>query len=652
VTLDGGLVKIAAGPGSSPASGSPKQAVSPTAPEPAREADTAHFKKPPPAHKKEAVEAHGGDIDFSRSAATRTTAESTMQSAPESAMQSAQASAPHITSRPTDPVPVPAPTLEAALDTLDLACLDADGSPAAGYPFTVTLSSGPVITGTLNSAGTARLENLTPGTAAVRFGKTEPETRVIRNQIHTLLKDIIKAEQREAQAIEARLSKKGVLGKAVEYNQAKNRGAWHAITQFLSFVNETAEYVLPQNKIQRALTAAWETWRYSDEDAYLQEFVSRFNDAEFKELADVIGFDPRSITREQLAEVKVMANFVWEDSETQEMLLAFAKDYIAAQHSLEMVEGAASLVMDVAIGILISALTLGAGGALIGAAKNLRHVNLLRPLGEKLKQLAQARKLAKGKKEAITSTSSVVKERLEAPKNLSKKGGDGDTIKPGKDAPSKFNLNGFSLDAQLALRGVSDADLHAVGKLQQTHPELVDDLLKQMTYKGQKIERKGGAKFEGVPDALPRLQASIKNFKVVQERGYPFGFNSLAEFQKYKATVIESLKHYGIPTDNVRIQGSAVHSASPGDIDVIVSVGDGSFSALSKRFISASTQPKVAKLIGKEAAKGKIPSYRFATNPAQPKTIGQTLYDPNKLPNQISLIRQGSEFDIGPFLNF
>ncbi len=377
-------------------------------------------------------------------------------------MRGAQASAPHITSRPTDPVPAPA--LDAALDTLDLACLDADGSPAAGYPFTVTLSSGPVITGTLNSAGTARLENLTPGTAAVRFGKTEPETRVIRNQIHTLLKDIIKAEQREAQAIEARLSKKGVLGKAVEYNQAKNRGAWHAITQFLSFVNETAEYVLPQNKIQRALTAAWETWRYSDEDAYLQEFVSRFNDAEFKELADVIGFDPRSITREQLAEVKVMANFVWEDSETQEMLLAFAKDYIAAQHSLEMVEGAASLVMDVAIGILISALTLGAGGALIGAAKNLRHVNLLRPLGEKLKQLAQARKLAKGKKEAITSTSSVVKERLDAPKNLSKKGGDGDTIKPGKDAPGKINLRKLSNDELLA--ALKQRQVAANGKVQ------------------------------------------------------------------------------------------------------------------------------------------------------------------------------------------
>jgi hypothetical protein len=67
VALDGGMVKIASGPGASPTAGTVKSAFIPAAPEGARDADTAHFKKPPPSQKKEAVDAHGGEIDFGSS---------------------------------------------------------------------------------------------------------------------------------------------------------------------------------------------------------------------------------------------------------------------------------------------------------------------------------------------------------------------------------------------------------------------------------------------------------------------------------------------------------------------------------------------------------------------------------------------------------
>ena len=70
ITLDGGLVKIAAGPGSSPAAGSPKPASTPAVPEQAREADTAYVKKPPAREQKKAVEAHGGAIAFNNSPTT------------------------------------------------------------------------------------------------------------------------------------------------------------------------------------------------------------------------------------------------------------------------------------------------------------------------------------------------------------------------------------------------------------------------------------------------------------------------------------------------------------------------------------------------------------------------------------------------------
>jgi hypothetical protein len=67
VTVDGSLVKIAAGPGTSPMTGTAKSAATPAAPQPAREADTAYFKKAPAVEKRAAVEGHGGAIEFASS---------------------------------------------------------------------------------------------------------------------------------------------------------------------------------------------------------------------------------------------------------------------------------------------------------------------------------------------------------------------------------------------------------------------------------------------------------------------------------------------------------------------------------------------------------------------------------------------------------
>jgi hypothetical protein len=173
-----------------------------------------------------------------------------------------------------------------------------------------------------------------------------------------------------------------------------------------------------------------------------------------------------------------------------------------------------------------------------------------------------------------------------------------------------------------------------------------------MTYKGKKIERQGGRTFNGVPDAAKRLTKSVDNYKIVKKRGYPFGFKNKAEFDAFKTETKDLLKQYGIPEDKVKIHGSAVHKKVPGDVDVMVSVDGKKFDGLTEQFLKNSNQPKVAKKIMKEAAKGKIPSYRFATNPPPSKTIGQTLYDPNKIKKQVSLIKEGSEFDIGPYLEF
>jgi hypothetical protein len=324
-----------------------------------------------------------------------------------------------------------------------------------------------VITGKLDKDGTAHLDNLQPASAEVEFGEEPPDTQAIRNEIQNILNDIIKVEVQEAQEISARLAKKGIFGKYNEYQKARARGTWKAITNLLTFVSDL-EDLLPQNHLKRALGAAWESWRYSDDGEYLENFQKNFSDAQFKELADVIGIDPRSITRKNLAEVKEMANFIWEDSETQNMLLTFAKDYIAAQHSLEIVEGASTFAADIAIGVIIAALTAGAGGAAVVVGKNLKHIKrLIRLLGIQLKRLARALKKIKGRKKVKTQTNGKADGKLEAPKNVEKNAGDSKKT----DVPNAVVRQDNDFSAKTNAKGQKKSYLDEEGNLNPANPD-------------------------------------------------------------------------------------------------------------------------------------------------------------------------------------
>jgi hypothetical protein len=101
------------------------------------------------------------------------------------------------------------------------------------------------------------------------------------------------------------------------------------------------------------------------------------------------------------------------------------------------------------------------------------------------------------------------------------------------------------------------------------------------------------------------------------------------------------------------MHGSALHSKTPGDIDVAVLADAAKFDSLAKQFVEAATSAgntKLAKTIAKEAAHGKIPYVRFA--PREPGfAFGRVVRSAaGGRPVQASLIRRGSEFDVGPYL--
>jgi len=215
--------------------------------------------------------------------------------------------------------------------------------------------------------------------------------------------------------------------------------------------------------------------------------------------------------------------------------------------------------------------------------------------------------------------------------------------------------NHLSSDALQALKKLRQDEVDQLVNLIRQEPRNADDLLRQYFYKGRKVERKEGIPYKGTEDVGSQLKNSLDNFEAVKQRGYPYGFNNVDEFKTFQSELKSALGRYDIPIDNIGVHGSAVHKTTPGDLDVAILVDDAQFEELGKRFIAKSNKSRVATAIRKEIEQGKIPSRWFmpSSDPnVRGSTVIQSVYGKagNLEQIQVSLIRRGSNFDIGPYL--
>ena len=359
-----------------------------------------------------------------------------------------------------------------AKHALDIACRDADGSPACRYPYTVTLADGTTRSGKLNPQGKAHLEDLPEGSVEVAVGPEFDEGAIeeTRTAIQRVLAGIIAREKEKAAKIEAELQEKGLLGKSLAYAKAYEQGGAKALWGMLKSLNEFSELISPLVHLENAAGAAWGAWKYSDDAAQWERFKQGFEDAEFKELVDVLGFDPRSITKEKLAQAMAMANFIMDDGPTHELLVTFAEDFVKAQHSLELTETGGGLAMNVAVDILITALTLGAGAALVAASRLQRFSKLIGPLIKPLKKMAELLKRKAGRKKASASTGDHVDLELGKPENGKiESPGDSTTMRAGGRAPdNQLSISASTTDNFVdASSGLSKRQAALLEKLTQ-----------------------------------------------------------------------------------------------------------------------------------------------------------------------------------------
>jgi hypothetical protein len=156
-------------------------------------------------------------------------------------------------------------------------------------------------------------------------------------------------------------------------------------------------------------------------------------------------------------------------------------------------------------------------------------------------------------------------------------------------------------------------------------------------------------------DYLDIIQAQGARYveMIVRGRGYPFGFNSAARFTQFKSTVRAALRDFDLPNQDVRVHGSSVASkVRPPDIDVAVIVSDAEFAEIAARVRAGIGKQRVMEQFESGLARGKIANFLFPRIEGE-LTFGQRIYGSSDAGSiDLSIIRAGSEFDVGPYLNF
>lgn len=211
-------------------------------------------------------------------------------------------------------------------------------------------------------------------------------------------------------------------------------------------------------------------------------------------------------------------------------------------------------------------------------------------------------------------------------------------------------------DALRALENASKQEVESVVKAFETsaNPKDVEDILRSYMYKAQKKARKGVTSgLEVSEDVGGRLDESLDNLAQARKQGHPFGFKDKAQYEDFIGTVDSEVASRGIK-GKAKVQGSAMHSKTPGDIDMEIVVDQAEFDRLSERFLKNVPDKKAKDALQVSIKKNKIPSYEFYPddNPSIARTVKSLTQgaDGKQLEVQATLIVKGSDFDLGPFL--
>ncbi|MFD1215813.1 RHS repeat-associated core domain-containing protein [Microbulbifer celer] len=228
------------------------------------------------------------------------------------------------------------------------------------------------------------IEESTPGPEVV-----EDERPILRTRIRQALAVIIAQEEAEAARHEQLLAQESVGSRAMIYTGAFFSGLWDSGKDFALWLKEVNDVVNPiQRKLRdlRARRRAWLVSRTTGEN-YFAVYAEERLQAEKREIIEALGFDPSNITREQFDQALDIAELVWDDTALREDIGRFARDYVKAQHAIELTNMSGGAAFEIIFTLALAAVTAGAGLA-ASAASQTRHITKFRTVGNLLAEFA------------------------------------------------------------------------------------------------------------------------------------------------------------------------------------------------------------------------------------------------------------------------
>ncbi|MCW8128703.1 RHS repeat protein, partial [Microbulbifer halophilus] len=210
-------------------------------------------------------------------------------------------------------------------------------------------------------------------------------------QIRRGLQQIIAEERAEAARIQREHEQRNFLEKQFAHAARRAKGFGQAAWGLVVWVKDAAEVSAAISPARQAFAAINATVDYVYHDKPLEESASEHLANIKGEVVDVLGFDPTSITREQLRQAFEIAELIYDDPALRTAITQFVRDYVEAQHSLEMSEFIGAGIFEVVLTIVLAAFTGGVGAA-AALGKNARLLGRFRRIGELMVRFARLKK--------------------------------------------------------------------------------------------------------------------------------------------------------------------------------------------------------------------------------------------------------------------
>ena len=286
----------------------------------------------------------------------------------------------------------------------------------ANIPYNLTPAGANVIRGGLDARGclTQTIQGREYDAQLLADADVDNDVAKARTELQSALDEILSAERAEAAKLQAIQDQRSAFINGAHKGLAFGKGLFMAGVGMLDSAKQFNDLIRPHTYLGNALRAAWNA-KPASGSRWVDSFLQNYGAEQHRELVEALGFDPSSITREQLAEAYEIANFIYDDGPSKAMFGRFAVDYAKAQNIEEMAEFGGGAAFEIVLTAILAVFT---GGVFIGikAATSLRHLAKLKRLGNALTKLSAALKRARIKTKGKASGNGTGAQTVEVPR--------------------------------------------------------------------------------------------------------------------------------------------------------------------------------------------------------------------------------------------